>query len=133
RPDMVLAAALEWSPLTRAQRKDVVATAEAELLTPRGLRTLAPSHPAYHPRYEGGVVERDRAYHQGTVWPWLLGAYVEASLLAHGKGAAHLARLRALLDGLAPAVREFGLGHLPEVTCGDPPHRPGGTFAQAWS
>ena len=133
RPNMVLAAALEWSPLSKTERRDVVATAEAELLTPRGLRTLDPGEKAYQHRYEGGVVARDRAYHQGTVWPWLVGAYVEAVLLAHGRSRATVARLRALLDGFAPATEEFGLGHVAEVYDGDPPHRPGGTFAQAWS
>ena len=73
---MVLAASLEFSPLDREQRAGVLARADAELLTPVGLRTLSPDHQDYVPRYGGGVEERDRAYHQGTVWPWLLGFYV---------------------------------------------------------
>jgi predicted glycogen debranching enzyme len=133
RPNMVLAAALEWTPLDAAQIRDVVETADAVLRTPVGLRTVDPAHPAYRPRYEGGVVTRDRAYHQGTVWPWLLGAFVEASLSGYGSGPAVVARLRALLDGLSPETESFGLGHLAEVYDADPPHRPGGTFAQAWS
>jgi glycogen debranching enzyme len=133
RPNMVLAAALEWTPLSRAQVRDVVEAAEAELLTPVGLRTLDPSHAEYRPRYEGGVEARDRAYHQGTVWPWLLGPWVEASLAAYGRTPAVQARLRARLDALAPETEAFGLGHLAEVYDGDPPHRPGGAFAQAWS
>jgi len=133
RPNALLAAARPEVPLTMAQRRDVVRAAEADLLTPWGLRSLAPDDVAYHPRYEGGPVARDRAYHQGTVWPWWLGAYVEASLLAFGRGRAVVARLRALLDGLAPVTATYGLGHLPEVFDGDPPHRPGGTFAQAFS
>src|SRR5205814_9954383 len=80
RPNMVIAAALEWSPLSRERRADVVACARAELVTPFGLRTLGPKEPAYVGRYGGGTEERDRAYHQGTVWPWLFGSYVEASL-----------------------------------------------------
>ncbi|MCZ6787373.1 MAG: glycogen debranching enzyme N-terminal domain-containing protein, partial [Planctomycetota bacterium] len=133
RPNMVIAAALEWSPLDRAQRAAVVRRAEAELLTPRGLRTLSPRHPDYAPRYGGGIEERDAAYHQGTVWPWLLGFFVEASLRAFGPGPDVVARLRSHLDGFSDHLLEHGLLHVSEVFCGDAPHRPGGTFAQAWS
>ncbi|MEW6073554.1 MAG: amylo-alpha-1,6-glucosidase [Planctomycetota bacterium] len=133
RPNMVIAAALEQSPLTRAQRAGVVALARAELLTPRGLRTLSPRDPAYVPRYRGGPRERDEAYHQGTVWPWLLGFYVEASLRAHGTRKAHRAELSALWDALVPELDRAGLGHFSEVFDGDPPHSAGGTFAQAWN
>ena len=133
RPNALIAAARPEVPLTVAQRRDVVRAADADLLTPWGLRSLAPDDVAYHPRYEGGPADRDRAYHQGTVWPWWLGAYVEASLLAYGRGRAVVARLRARLDALAPVTAAYGLGHLPEVFDGDPPHRPGGTFAQAIS
>lgn len=131
RPNMVLAAALEWSPLSRAERRDVVSCAEAALLTPVGLRTLAPADPAYAPRAEGSIADRERASCQGPVRPWLLGAFVEASLRAFGHARSVRARLRALLDGLAPTVRTGGLGHLPETFDGDPPHRPGGAFAFA--
>ena len=86
RPNMVIAAALASSPLDRPHRLAVVETAERELLTPLGLRTLSPSSPDYQGRYSGGPVGRDRAYHQGTVWPWLLGFYVEACLRARGSG-----------------------------------------------
>jgi len=133
RPNMVIAASLEYSPLSRTQRADVVRRAQAELLTPCGLRTLAPSHVAYRGRYQGGPEERDRAYHQGTVWPWLLGAYCEAHLRAFSPRAAAIAELRALLDGFAAQLATRGLGHVAEVYDGDPPHRPGGAIAQAWS
>jgi glycogen debranching enzyme len=79
------------------------------------------------------VCSSDLAYHQGTVWPWLVGAYVEATLAAFGRSRGVVRRLRALLDGFAPATEAYGLGHVAEVFDGDPPHRPGGTFAQAWS
>ena len=82
RPNMVIAAALEWSPLSKTQRAAIVASAKAELLTPLGLRTLAPGDAAYQPHYAGSQDERDAAYHQGTVWPWLVGFYVEAALRA---------------------------------------------------
>ncbi len=133
RPNMVIAAALEFSPLSRGKRTDIVDQAEAELLTPRGLRTLAPKNPAYQGRYRGSQDERDRAYHQGTVWPWLFGFYCEAYLRAHGGGAKRVACLRSLLDGYGDHLGTYGLGHVSEVFDGDPPHRPGGTIAQAWS
>lgn len=133
RPNMVIAAALATSPLKKAQRLAIVQRAEADLLTPRGLRTLAPSHRDYVGRYRGGPRERDRAYHQGTVWPWLLGFHTEASLRANRVTAALVARLRGLWDGLAAELDEAGLNHLSEVFDGDPPHVPGGTIAQAWN
>ena len=133
RPNMVIAAALEQSPLTRAQRTAVVDVSRAELLTARGLRTLSPRYLRYRGRFEGGPRSRDDAYHQGTVWPWLLGFHVEAELRAHGRSAGRTAALRRLLDGFAPHLREHGLGQVSEVFDGDPPHRPGGCIAQAWS
>jgi predicted glycogen debranching enzyme len=133
RPNMVVAAALEESPLSKEQRAAVVERIERELLTPLGLRTLSPSDPAYHGRYSGGPESRDRAYHQGTVWPWLLGFYVEACLRARGRRPEELARLRRLLDGFAEQHQVHGLLHVSEVYDGDPPHRPGGAPAQAWS
>jgi len=133
RPNMVIAAALEFSPLSRGKRTDVVARAELELLTPRGLRTLAPGHPAYRGAFRGGPEERDAAYHQGTVWPWLIGSYCEAYLRAYGDGAEPRAHLAELLAGFGEHLSTHGLNHVSEVFDGDPPHRPGGTFAQAWN
>lgn len=133
RPNMVIAAALAESPLTRARRESIVEWAEAELLTPVGLRTLSPRHPDYRGRYGGPPVDRDRAYHQGTVWPWLAGFYVEACLRARSRRRAEKDRLRGLLEGFAPGLPVHGIGHLAEVHDGDPPHRPGGCIAQAWS
>ncbi len=135
RPNMVIAAALPRSPLTRSQRAGVVERANAELVTPVGLRTLSPLAAGYRGRYEGGTDARDRAYHQGTAWPWLAGFHVEAALAAAGaqQRAAVAARLRAWLDGFAPELDRAGIDHVSEVFDGDPPHRPGGTFAQAWN
>lgn len=131
RPNMVLAAALARSPLSARARAAVLDRSERELLTPRGLRSLSPHDPEYRGRYGGDVVARDLSYHQGTVWPFLLGSHVELALRVRGGRAAP--GLRALLDGFQDALGEAGLGHVAEVYDGDPPHRPGGTIAQAWS
>lgn len=133
RPNMVLAAALEFSPLSRGKRTDIVQRAHAELLTPFGLRTLAPFEPDYVGSYSGNQEKRDAAYHQGTVWPWLLGFYCEAYLRAFGSAPYRIDVLRELLEGFAQHLDQQGLGHVSEVFDGDPPHRPGGTIAQAWS
>ena len=114
--------------------RDVVELAKAELLTPAGLRSLAPSDTAYCPRYEGGPAQRDGAYHQGTVWPWLMGAFVEAWLRVHGNNAA--AKLEArerFVDPLAAHVGMAGIDHLFEIADGDAPHTPRGCPFQAWS
>jgi glycogen debranching enzyme len=133
RPNQVVAAALPHSPLDEAQRRDVVRCSELELVTPRGLRTLAPKNPAYVGRYGGGPRERDQAYHMGTVWPWLLGFHVEATVRAFPGDHERCSRLAALLADFAPHLVGQGLGQISEVFDGDPPHRPGGTVAQAWS
>lgn len=133
RPNMVLAAALEYSPLVKAQRLGVVERARTELLTPRGLRTLSPKSEAYRPRYEKDPEERDGAYHQGTVWPWLFGFYVEAALRARGNARGVRDELRATWSAIAEELDQAGLNHVSEVFDGDEPRRPGGTMAQAWN
>lgn len=129
RPNQVIAAALPHSPLGDGEIKSVVDVASAELLTPCGLRTLAPSDPAYRPEYGGGPLERDSAYHQGTVWPWLLGPFVDAHRRAYGDEAA----IRAILAPLEAHLRDYGVGGVAEVFDGDAPHRPNGCPWQAWS
>lgn len=133
RPNMVIAAALAESPLSKAMRKSIVDRARADLLTPFGLRTLAPTDPAYRGRYEGGPDQRDSAYHQGTVWPWLLGFYIEASLRAQTVNKKLVAELRGLWQPFAAELDGTGLNHVSEVFDGDAPQRPAGTFAQAWN
>ena len=132
RPNMVLAAALELSPLNKQKRAQVLEVVERELLTPVGLRTLSSQDPAYIGRYSGGPDQRDRAYHQGTVWPWPLGFYCEAALRVD-KTKRNGAHLRSLWDAFLPDLDRGGLGHISEVFDGDAPHRRGGTFAQAWN
>jgi predicted glycogen debranching enzyme len=107
---------------------------EALLVTPMGLRSLAPGEPGYCARYEGGVRERDAAYHQGTVWPWLVGPFVEAWVRA--RGSTPQAKREAKSRFLAPlldAIDRAGLGHLPEIADAEPPHAPRGCYFQAWS
>ena len=132
RPNMVIAAALADSPLHRSQREGVVEWAEAELLTPMGLRTLSPRHPDYRGRYAGPPADRDHAYHQGTVWPWLAGFYVEACLRARSRRRSEKERLREHLAGFAGSLPSHGLGPQAAVHARDPPPRPGGCIAQAW-
>ncbi|HAV61467.1 MAG TPA: glycogen debranching protein [Verrucomicrobiales bacterium] len=107
---------------------------ESRLLTPLGLRSLAPDDPAYCPHYRGGVRERDGAYHQGTVWPWLIGPFVEAWLRVNGdtKSNRRVARER-FLTPLLEHLGGAGLAHVSEVADADSPHTPGGCPFQAWS
>ncbi len=135
RPNQIFAAGgLPVAVLDAAPAAAVVAVVERRLLTPVGLRTLDPADPAYHGRYEGGPAERDAAYHQGTVWPWLLGPFVEAWVRARGgtPAAKREARHR-FLEPLAPHLEAAGLDHLPEIADGDAPHAPRGAPFQAWS
>jgi predicted glycogen debranching enzyme len=133
RPNQILAASLPHSPLPRARAQKVIETISKHLLTPYGLRTLAETDPRYHPHYEGSPFQRDEAYHQGTVWPWLIGPYAEAVLRVgrftdEAKREALLAVKPLIDDMLGP-----GMGQLHEIHEADPPHRPDGCPAQAWS
>jgi predicted glycogen debranching enzyme len=135
RPNQVFAVGgLPWPLVTGGVARAVVATIERELLTPLGLRTLGPSDPAYRGRYEGHRPQRDTAYHQGTAWPWLTGAFVDAWLAVHGDDAAHRAEARErFVAPLCAHLAVAGLGHVSEIADGDPPHTPRGCPFQAWS
>jgi predicted glycogen debranching enzyme len=133
RPNMVIAAALEWSPLSRENRADIVRAAKTELLVPRGLRTLEPRDPRYRGHFAGSPEERDLAYHQGTVWPWLLGPYVSAYVRVNGGTEQARAKAHELLRGIEQHLSEAGLGQISEIFDADPPHGSQGCFAQAWS
>jgi predicted glycogen debranching enzyme len=133
RPNALLAVGGLPLMLVRGDHgRRIVDVVERELLTPMGLRTLARDEPGYIGRYEGGVASRDGAYHQGTVWPWLLAAYADASMRTRTEERASgdldraIATLTAHLEGA-------GLGHVSEVAGGDAPHTPGGCPFQAWS
>jgi predicted glycogen debranching enzyme len=135
RPNQVLAVGgLARSLLEPARARRVVDVVEAALWTPIGLRSLALGEPGYAPRYAGGPRERDGAYHQGTVWPWLIGPFVEAWVRVRGDG--DLVRREARERFLAPLLARLddaGLGHLPEIADAESPHQPRGCPWQAWS
>ncbi|MBI4512197.1 MAG: glycogen debranching enzyme family protein [Deltaproteobacteria bacterium] len=135
RPNQVLAVGgLPLMLLDGGRARRVVDAVEARLVTPLGLRSLAPSEAGYSPRYEGGVRERDSAYHQGTAWPWLMGPFVEAWVRVRGDTAdvRSAARDRFVAPLMAHAL-EQGLGHLCEIADAEPPHVPRGCPFQAWS
>ncbi|HEY7992586.1 MAG TPA: amylo-alpha-1,6-glucosidase, partial [Candidatus Eremiobacteraceae bacterium] len=129
RPNQIFAISLPEPLLDRTQMRKVVDACGRALLTSYGLRTLAPSDPRYAGRYEGDPSRRDGAYHQGTVWPWLLGPYAVAHYRAYGDALA----AQMLLAPLGDALFAYGLGQIAEVFDGDAPHAPGGCIAQAWS
>ena len=135
RPNQILAVGGLPLPLIDGERaRAVVDAIEHDLLTPAGLRSLTPRDPDYVGRYAGGVAARDGAYHQGTVWPWLLGPFVEAWVRTRGgTDEARVEARRRFLDPLRRSLDPAGLGHLPEVADGDQPHSPGGCPFQAWS
>jgi predicted glycogen debranching enzyme len=135
RPNQIFAAGgLPLVLLDGERARRVVDAVEARLRTPLGLRSLAPGEPGYVGHYAGGVRQRDGAYHQGTVWPWLLGAFVDAWVRVRGGSAA--AKREASARFLAPLLGhldEAGLGHISEIADGNPPHTPRGCPWQAWS
>jgi predicted glycogen debranching enzyme len=135
RPNQVLAVGgLPFPLLTGARARRVIDAVEARLLTPMGLRSLAPDDPAYVAHYQGGTRDRDAAYHQGTVWPWLIGPFAEAWVRVRGGTAAAKREARArFLAPLLQHLDEAGLGHISEIADGDAPHTPRGCPFQAWS
>ena len=133
RPNQIFAVSLPFTMLPPERAHAVVRVVERDLLTPFGLRTLAPSDPRYRPRYQGGPWERDSAYHQGTVWPWLLGPFIAAYLKVNKASEEARDRCAGLLEPLRAHMQEAGLGQISEIFDADAPHRPRGCFAQAWS
>ncbi len=133
RPNQLIALSLPYPLLDKERSLRVLATVERELLTPFGLRTLSPQDPQYRPEYRGGVLERDSAYHQGTVWPWLLGPFLSAYLRVHENSAEAAQQVRAWMQPLLNFLSDPGLGQIPEVFDGSAPQHPGGCLAQAWS
>jgi len=131
RPNQIIAARIP-DLLPMVMRESILDVVTRELLTPFGLRTLSPRDPRYTGRYEGDARHRDGAYHQGTVWPWLMGPYIDALLSVKGRSEPILGEARELLRPLI-TMHAGGVNTLPEVFDGDCPQRPGGCISQAWS
>ena len=131
RPNQVIATSLPYSPLDDGEKQRVLRKVEKQLLTPRGLRTLSPEDPEYKGRYHGDQAKRDRAYHQGTVWPWLLGPYCEGVLKLYKRSA--VSKIRKLIWGFEKEMMQHGIGSISEIYDGDPPHEGKGAISQAWS
>jgi predicted glycogen debranching enzyme len=130
RPNQVFAISLPHPVLQPDRWEPVLRVVRERLLTPVGLRSLAPGDPQYRSVYHGDLPSRDAAYHQGTVWGWLIGPYVDAFLRAHPESRAEA---RELLDGLIAQLDDFGVGTIGEIFDAEPPFKPRGCIAQAWS
>lgn len=133
RPNQIFAVSLPFPIVSTDRAALIVELVTRELLTPYGLRTLSPSDPRYCGRYQGDVQHRDAAYHQGTVWAWLIGPYITAYLKTHGNTAESRQFARRLLGPLLDHLSDAGVGSISEIFDGDPPHEPRGCIAQAWS
>ncbi|MEZ4827698.1 MAG: amylo-alpha-1,6-glucosidase [Bacteroidia bacterium] len=131
RPNQIFAISLPFQILTASKSYQVLKKIEEELLTPRGLRSLSPADSMYHAKYQGDLLARDGAYHQGTVWGWLMGPYIDA--LVKTKGLAGKEEARNLFINMDEHFREGCISSISEIFDGDAPHKPRGCFAQAWS
>jgi glycogen debranching enzyme len=128
---MIFATSFEYSPISAKIRQLIVEKVKKELLSPRGLRTLSPTDARYKGHYYGNQDERDRAYHNGTIWPWLIGAFSEGYLRIYGKEGVGF--IKELYDGFESALCEYCVGSIAEVYDGDFPYKAGGCISQAWS
>ncbi|HQH12239.1 MAG TPA: amylo-alpha-1,6-glucosidase, partial [Candidatus Sumerlaeota bacterium] len=133
RPNQVFALSLPHPVINGSKAESVLATLERFLLTPYGLRSLAPGHPDYKKRYQGNLFSRDMAYHQGTVWPWLIGAYIDALLHVKGANRTSAEEGMEIIQPLLQHLETACLGSVSEIFDAEPPHAPRGCFAQAWS
>jgi predicted glycogen debranching enzyme len=133
RPNQIFAVSLPYSALDKAQSKAVLDLVTEQLLTPYGLRSLSPRDERYCAKYTGNRWQRDCAYHQGTVWAWLIGPYCDAYAKVHGTGKAQRKEIARIIQPLLDHMDQAGLGYVAEIFDGNAPHRPVGCFAQAWS
>jgi predicted glycogen debranching enzyme len=131
RPNMILATSLPYSPLSEKIRELILEKIKVELLTERGVRTLSPNDPRYKGIYYGNQYDRDEAFHQGTVFPWIFGHFVEGYLGVHKHG--KLSMIKRYYEGFEDTITEHGLGTISELFDGNPPHKPGGAISQAVS
>lgn len=133
RPNQIIAASLPYSPLTKDMAIGIIEIIIKHLLTPYGLRTLSPEDPHYIGIYQNGQSERDQAYHNGTVWPWLLGHFARAVNKVYADCATTQQLLKPCVDALTHHLSEAGIGCVSEIFDGDAPHHPRGCIHQAWS
>ncbi|MEO6655784.1 MAG: amylo-alpha-1,6-glucosidase [Pyrinomonadaceae bacterium] len=133
RPNQIFAVSLPHTMLSSARARKVVDKVEAELLTPVGLRSLSPKDSRYVPKYVGSPFDRDASYHQGTVWGWLIGGFVDAYRRVHPKDAKTQARVAGIIAGFKAHLSESMVGQIAEIFDADPPHTSRGCAAQAWS
>jgi predicted glycogen debranching enzyme len=133
RPNQIFAVSLKHSMVSIERSRRVVEVVERELLTPYGLRSLAPSDPRYRGRYEGDQRSRDGAYHQGTIWAWLMGPFITAYLRVNGRTKESREKAGQRLASFREHMSDAGLGQVSEIFDGDPPYEPRGCIAQAWS
>lgn len=131
RPNMVIAAAMEYSPLDREMQKSILSVAKRQLLTPRGLRSLTPESAFYEGLCEGSVVLREKAVHQGTAWPWLIQFFIEGYLKIHKAGG--MPFVKKMIEGFEDDMSEHCIGTIAEMYNGNPPHNARGAVSQAWS
>ena len=131
RPNMVIAASLDYSPLDREKQKSILSVAKQQLLTPRGLRTLSPESDEYEGVCEGNISEREKTLHQGTVWPWLIMFFIEGYLKIHKRGG--MPFVKRIIEGFEEEMTEHCIGSIPENYNGNPPHPGKGAISQAWS
>lgn len=131
RPNMIIATALDYSPLSKEQQKLVLGVAKQKLLTRRGLRTLSPDHIRYKGIVSGSPEERERAAHQGAVWPWLIQFFVEGYLKIHKRGG--LPFVKQIMESFEEEVMMHGIGTMSEMYDGNPPHHAKGAISQAWN
>jgi predicted glycogen debranching enzyme len=131
RPNMLIAVSMPFSMLNKEQMKRILDVADKELVTPRGLRTLSPRNSLYQGIYGGTQAERDNAYAQGSVCPWLFGPFCEGWLRVYGNQGVQ--KIKKLIYGLEAVMSEHGVSTLSEIHDGDPPHAPNGAISQAWS
>ncbi|WP_163709777.1 amylo-alpha-1,6-glucosidase [Mangrovibacterium lignilyticum] len=131
RPNMVIAAAMDYTPLDREKQKSVLSVVKKQLLTPRGLRTLSPEDPRYEGAIDGSIAQREKVIHQGAVWPWLIQFFVEAYLRIHRRGGLHVAK--RILEDYENSMSEHCIGSIAEMYTGNPPHVAKGAISQAWS
>jgi len=131
RPNQVIAVAMPYSPLDKEMKKAVLSMAKKELLTTKGLRTLSPRNPKFEGTYEGSEHQREKALHQGTIFPWLIGFFIEGYLKIHQRGG--LSFVRNIIDGFEEEMTNQCIGTVSEVYDGNPPHIGRGAISQAWN